>query len=112
MTRGFWGYPIFWGPWTKVVRVSSHATIQAWATLQLVIYKLQCGIQHIIINKIISNNQQILVFLLRFSVALAQNTTGITTATAMAAAGRNGYIRTIYGTRQHRRHQQRHLNLL
>ncbi len=46
--------------------------------------------QHIIINKIISNNQQILVFLLRFSVALAQNTTGITTATAMAAAGRNG----------------------
>jgi hypothetical protein len=30
------------------------------------------------------------VFLLHFSVALAQNTTGITTATTMAAAGRNG----------------------
>jgi hypothetical protein len=30
------------------------------------------------------------MFLLHFSVALAQNTTGITTATAMAAAGGNG----------------------
>ncbi len=30
------------------------------------------------------------MFLLHFSVALAQNTTGVTTATAMAAAGRNG----------------------
>ncbi len=26
--------------------------------------------------------------------------------------GRNGYIRTIYGTRRHRQHRQRHLNLL
>jgi hypothetical protein len=57
--------------------------------LPLAIYKLQCGLQHIIINKIISNNQQILVFLLCFSAALAENTTGVTTATAMAAAGRN-----------------------
>ncbi len=68
---------------------SIHATIQAWAMLQLAIYKLQCGIQHIFINKIISNNQQFFMFLLRFSVALAQNTTGVTTATAMAAAGGN-----------------------
>jgi hypothetical protein len=37
-------------------------------------------------NKKISNKQLILVFLIHFSVALAQNTTGIMTATAMAAA--------------------------
>jgi hypothetical protein len=30
------------------------------------------------------------VFLLKVSVALLQNTTGVTTATTMAAAGRNG----------------------
>jgi hypothetical protein len=26
--------------------------------------------------------------------------------------GGNGYLRTIYGTRRHRRHRRRHLNLL
>jgi hypothetical protein len=41
-------------------------------------------------NKLFGNQQLILVFLVLFSVALAQNTTGITTATTMAAAGRNG----------------------
>jgi hypothetical protein len=41
-------------------------------------------------NKHFGNKQLILVFLFLFSVALAQNTTGVTTATAMAAAGRNG----------------------
>ena len=41
-------------------------------------------------NKIISYKQLILVFLLHFSVALAQNINGVTTATAMAAAGGHG----------------------
>ncbi len=41
-------------------------------------------------NIIIDNKQLIFVFLLHFSVALAQNTTGITTATTMATTGRNG----------------------
>jgi hypothetical protein len=40
-------------------------------------------------NKLFGNHQLILVFLFLFSVALAQNTTGITTATTMAAAGGN-----------------------
>jgi hypothetical protein len=41
-------------------------------------------------NKLFGNKQLILVFLFLFSVALAQNTTGITIATTMAAAGGNG----------------------
>ncbi len=41
-------------------------------------------------NKLFGNKQLILVFLFLFSVALAQNTTGITTATTMAAASGNG----------------------
>jgi hypothetical protein len=41
-------------------------------------------------NKIFGNKQLILVFLFLSSVALAQNTTGVTTATTMAAAGGNG----------------------
>jgi hypothetical protein len=41
-------------------------------------------------NKLFGNNQLILVFLFLFSVALAQNTTCVTIATTMAAAGRNG----------------------
>ncbi len=41
-------------------------------------------------NKLFGNKQLILVFLFLFSVAIAQNTTGITTATTMAAAGGNG----------------------
>jgi hypothetical protein len=38
-------------------------------------------------DKLFGNKQLILVFLFLFSVALAQNTTGFTTATTMAAAG-------------------------
>jgi hypothetical protein len=38
-------------------------------------------------HKHFGNKQLILVFLFLFSVALAQNTTGVTTATTMAAAG-------------------------
>jgi hypothetical protein len=41
-------------------------------------------------NKLFGNKQLILVFSFLFSVALAQNTTGITTATTMAAARGNG----------------------
>jgi hypothetical protein len=60
------------------------------ATLLLAIYELQYVLQYIVINKLFSNHQLILVFLFLFSVALAQNTTGVTTATTMAAASRNG----------------------
>jgi hypothetical protein len=56
-------------------------------TLQLAIYELQYVLQYIVINKLSGNKQLILVFLFLFSVALAQNTTGVTTATTMAAAG-------------------------
>ncbi len=41
-------------------------------------------------NKLFCNKKLILVFLFLFSVALAQNTTGVTTTTTMAATGRNG----------------------
>jgi hypothetical protein len=69
---------------------SGHATTQARAMLQLVIYELQYILQYLVINKNFANKQLILVFLFLFSVALAQNTTGVTTATTMAATGRNG----------------------
>jgi hypothetical protein len=58
--------------------------------LLLGIYELQYVLQYIVINKLFGNHQLILVFLFLFSVALAQNTTGNTTATTMAAAGGNG----------------------
>ncbi len=59
------------------------------ATLQLAMYELHYVSQYIVINKPFCNKQLILVFSFLFSVALAQNTTGVTTATTMAAAGRN-----------------------
>jgi hypothetical protein len=90
MTRAFRRYPIHRGPLNQSGSGFGHATTWAWATLQLVIYELQYVLQNIIINKIIAYKQLILVFLLHFSVALAQNTTGVTTATTMAAASRNG----------------------
>jgi hypothetical protein len=57
--------------------------------LLLAVYELQYVLQYIVINNFFGDHQLILVFFL-FSVALAQNTTGVTTATTMAAAGRNG----------------------
>jgi hypothetical protein len=58
--------------------------------LLLAIYELHYVLQYIVINKLFGNHQLILVFLFLFSVALAQNTTGITTATTMAVASGNG----------------------
>ncbi len=69
---------------------SGHTTAPVWAMLQLAIYELQYVLQYIVINKLFGNHLLILVFLFLFSVALAQNTTGITTPTTMAAASRNG----------------------
>ncbi len=69
---------------------SGHATTWARATLLLAIYELKYVLQYIVIYKLFGNKQLILVFLFLFSVALAQNTTGVTTTTTMAAAGRNG----------------------
>jgi hypothetical protein len=69
---------------------SRHATTQARAMLLLAIYELKYVLQYIVINKLFGNHQLILVCLFLFSVALAQNTTGITTAATMAAAGGNG----------------------
>jgi hypothetical protein len=90
MTRAFWRYPICRGPLDQSGSGSGHATTQPRTTLQLVIYELQYVLQHIVISNIIAYKQLILVFLLHFSVALAQNTTGVTTATTMAAVGGNG----------------------
>ncbi len=61
---------------------SGHATISD--------IRLQYVLQYIVINKLFGSHQLILVFLFLFSVALAQNTTGFTTATTMATAGGNG----------------------
>ncbi len=60
------------------------------ATLLLAIHELQYVLQYIVINKLFVNHQLILVFLFLFSVALAQNTTSVTTATTMAADGGDG----------------------
>ncbi len=61
---------------------SGHAAIA--------VRELQYVLQHIVIDKIIVSKKLVLVFSLHFSVAMAQNTTGITTATTMAAASGNG----------------------
>ena len=58
--------------------------------LQVELRELQYVLQYIVIHTKIDHKQLVLVFLLKFSVASLQNTTGITTATTMAAAGRNG----------------------
>ncbi len=89
MTWAFRRYPIRRGPLDKSGSGSGHATTQArprtisdvWITICFTIN---------VTNKLFGNKQQILVFLFCFLVALAQNTTGITTATTMAAAGGNG----------------------
>jgi hypothetical protein len=90
MTRAFRRYPICRGPLNHSGLGSGHATTWARATLLLTMYELQYVLQYIVINKLFGNHQLILVFLFLFSVALAQNTTGVTTATTMAAAGGNG----------------------
>jgi hypothetical protein len=56
--------------------------------LQLVIIELQYVLHYVVMNKLFGNKQLILVFLFLFSVALSQNTTGVITATTMAAAGK------------------------
>jgi hypothetical protein len=89
MTRAFRRYPICRGPMDHSGSSFGHATTWARATLLLAIYELQYVLQYIVKNKLFGNHELILVFLFLFSVALAQNTTGITTATTMAAAGRN-----------------------
>ncbi len=90
MTRAFRRYPICRGPLDHSGLGSGHATTWARATLLLAIYELQYDLQYIVINELFANHQLSLVFLFLFSVALAQNTTGITSATTMAAAGGNG----------------------
>jgi hypothetical protein len=92
MTGAFRRYPICRGPLDQSGLGSDHTTTQARAMLQLAIYELQYVLQYIVINKIFCNHQLILVFLFLFSVALAQNTTGVTTTTTMATAGRNGPV--------------------
>jgi hypothetical protein len=90
MTRAFQKYPICWGPLDQSGLGSGHATTRVRAMLQLAIHELQYVSHHVVINKFIAYKQLILVFLLHFSVALAQNITGVTTATTMVAAGGNG----------------------
>jgi hypothetical protein len=87
MTRAFWQYPICRGPLDQSGLGYGHATTQAQQTLQLATYELQYVLQYILKKN--ANKQLILVILLLFSVALAQNTTDVTTATTMAAAGGN-----------------------
>ncbi len=89
MTRAFWQYLICGGPLDWSGLGSGHDTTWTWATLQLAVCKLQYVLQHIVINKIIVSKKLVLVFSLQFSVALAQNTTGVTSATTMATAGGN-----------------------
>jgi hypothetical protein len=90
MTGAFWRYPIGQGPLDQSGSGFGHATTRARAMLQLGIYEFQYVLQYIVINQLFGNHQLILVFLFLFSVALGQNTTGITTATTMAAAGGSG----------------------
>jgi hypothetical protein len=90
MTGAFRQYPICRGPLDHSGPGSGHATSRARATLLLVIYELQYVLQYIVINKHFGNHRLSLVFLFLFSVALAQKSTGVTTATTMAAAGGNG----------------------
>ncbi len=90
MTRAFWRYPICRGPLEQSGLGSGHATTWARTMLQLAIYELQYVLQYIVINKLFGNHKLILLFLFLFPVSLAQNTTGVTTATTMATAGGNG----------------------
>ncbi len=88
--KSFPGYPKCRGPLDQSGSGSGHHKTWAWSTLQLVIREIQYVLLYIAIHTNIDYKQQILVFLLKFSVALLHNTTGITTATTMAAGGGNG----------------------
>jgi hypothetical protein len=90
MTRAFWQYPICRGPLDRSGSGYGHDTTGVRAKLQLVVRELQYVLQNIVINKIIVSKKLVLLFSLHVSVALVQKTTGVTTATTMAAAGRNG----------------------
>jgi hypothetical protein len=78
MTRASRRYPICRGPLDHSGSGSGHATTRARAMLLLAIYELQHVLQYIVISKLFGNHPLILVFLFLFSVALAQNTTGVT----------------------------------
>ncbi len=90
LTRVFQRYPIWWGPLDQGGLGSSHAPTPAWANLQLALRELQYVLQYTVIKIIIAYKQLVLVFWLHFSVALAQNTTRITTTTTIDATGGNG----------------------
>jgi hypothetical protein len=60
--------------------------VQLLAKLQLALHELHYVLQYIVANNNISYKQLILLFLLHFSVALANSTTSITTTTTMAAS--------------------------
>ncbi len=92
MTRAFRQYPICRGPLDQSGSSSGHHTTWAWSTLQLAMSESRYVLQYMVIHTKIDYKQIVLVFLLKVSVALLQNTTGITTATTMAAAGRNGSL--------------------
>jgi hypothetical protein len=92
MTRAFWQYPICRGPLDQSGLGSGHHTTRAWSTLQLTIRELYYVLQYIALHTNIVCKQLVLVFLLKFSVALLHNITGITTTTTMAAAGGNGSL--------------------
>jgi hypothetical protein len=84
LTRAFRGYPICRGPLDQSGSGSGRAPTWARAMLQLTVRELQYFLQHIVIDKIIVSKKQVLVISLHFSVAIAQNTTGVTTTTTMA----------------------------
>ncbi len=88
MTWAFRRYPICRAGgvhWTKVVlrHGLGHAQLAIWITICFTIN---------VINKPFCNKQPSFCVFICLSVALAQNTTGVTTATTMAAAGGNGLL--------------------
>ncbi len=72
MTRPYWWRLELSGD-TKYVGVSLDQSGLRSATLQLVLRELQYVLQYIVINTIFFYKQPMLVFLLYFSVALAQH---------------------------------------
>jgi hypothetical protein len=90
MTRAFRRYLICRVPLDRSGLGSGHDTTGAQAKLQLAGRELQYVLQNKVINYIIVSKKLVLVFSLHGLVALAQNTTGVTTATTMAAASGSG----------------------